>query len=348
MTTWCCARSGASSTRNGAPAAGLRARSGDRGTSSSWLGGGLGDVLERIAREIEERVLERRPRAVELVQSEPALGDELARFARARDPPRRARPRRSTSRLHPRRRAAAITSVTCGVRTCTRPSDLEDRSSLTLAWAIRRPRPMTTSSSAMPSSSLMRWLDTSTVRPSSASSRRKPRIQRIPSGSSPLTGSSSTSTGGSPSMAAAIPSRCAMPSEKPPVRLRPAAERPTSSEHVVDASGREAIAPREPQQVATRTPARMRRAGVEEGADRSERRGEVAVPAPAHQDVSGVGCIESQEHPHRRRLPCAVRPDEPGDATCVDREGQVVHGNRPAVSLRETADFDGCAHPRKR
>ena len=52
--------------------------------------------------------------------------------------------------------------------------------------------------------------------PRAASDRRKPRIQTMPSGSRPLTGSSNISTGGSPSSAAAMPSRCRMPSEKPP------------------------------------------------------------------------------------------------------------------------------------
>ena len=68
----------------------------------------------------------------------------------------------------------------------------------------------------MSCSSLIRWLDTSTARPCPASPRRNPRIHTIPSGSIPLNGSSSISTGGSPSSAAAMPSRCRMPSENPP------------------------------------------------------------------------------------------------------------------------------------
>ena len=41
----------------------------------------------------------------------------------------------------------------------------------------------------------------------------------MPSGSSPLTGSSRISVRGSPSRAEAMPSRWPMPSEKPPTRL---------------------------------------------------------------------------------------------------------------------------------
>ena len=91
-------------------------------------------------------------------------------------------------------------------------------SSCVLTSAISRPRPMTSRWSAVSAISLIRWLETSTVRPSAASSRRNPRIQRMPSGSSPLTGSSNISTAGSPSSAAAMPSRCFMPSENPPTR----------------------------------------------------------------------------------------------------------------------------------
>jgi len=49
--------------------------------------------------------------------------------------------------------------------------------------------------------------------PWSARSRSRPRIQAMPSGSRPFAGSSSTSTGGSPSSAAASANRCRIPSE---------------------------------------------------------------------------------------------------------------------------------------
>ena len=190
----------------------------------------------------------------------------------------------------------------------------------------------------MPSSSLMRWLDTNTVRPSSASSRRKPRIQRIPSGSSPLTGSSNTSTGGSPSMRGRDPEPLRHAEREASGALARGRGEADELEHVVDASGREAVAPREPAAdgCAHAGPGCVAPASRRAPTSR-ERRGEVAVAAPADQDVAGVGCIEPEEHPHRRRLPCAVRPDEPGDATCADRERQVVHGDRAAVSLRQTA-----------
>jgi hypothetical protein len=75
--------------------------------------------------------------------------------------------------------------------------------------------------------SLIGWLETNTVRPCAASDFVRLRIHRIPSGSRPLTGSSSSSTAGSPSIAAATPRRCAIPSENVPTRRRAAPESPT-------------------------------------------------------------------------------------------------------------------------
>ena len=142
----------------------------------------LGDVLDRVAREVDEGVLEGGPLAVELVETQPVLGHELGERSGSRPGEERVDPVDVT--MAPAPASAAITSVSWGVRTWTRPSSVRARSSLTLVCAIRRPRPITTSSSAMPSSSPIRWLDTSTARPSAASSRRNARIQRIPSGSS--------------------------------------------------------------------------------------------------------------------------------------------------------------------
>ena len=53
------------------------------------------------------------------------------------------------------------------------------------------------------------------MRPSEASRLARLRTQMTPSGSSPLTGSSRIRVAGSPRSAAAIPSRCPIPREKP-------------------------------------------------------------------------------------------------------------------------------------
>ena len=89
----------------------------------------------------------------------------------------------------------------------------------------------------MSCSSLIRWLETSTARPCAASDRRNPRIHTMPSGSMPLNGSSIMSTGGSPSIAAAIPSRCRMPREYPPAFRRAAVLQAGLLDHLVDPAG---------------------------------------------------------------------------------------------------------------
>ena len=101
--------------------------------------------------------------------------------------------------------------------------------SSTVVSAISRPRPMTTRRSAVRAISLMRWLETRTVRPSAARSRSRWRTQRMPSGSSPLTGSSKRRTPGSPNSALAMPRRCPMPRENLPARLSATEVNPTIS-----------------------------------------------------------------------------------------------------------------------
>ena len=101
--------------------------------------------------------------------------------------------------------------------------------SATLVSAISRPLPITIRRVAVCAISLIRCEETKTVLPCAASSVSIPRIHRMPSTSSPLTGSSRTTVAGSPSSAAAMPSRCAMPRENLPAG-RPATERsPTAS-----------------------------------------------------------------------------------------------------------------------
>src|SRR5512132_2567307 len=115
-----------------------------------------------------------------------------------------------------------------GLRTRT-SSSVRAVSAARVDWVTNRPRAMITTWSTVWATSASTWLETSTVRPWSASCRRKPRSQWTPSGSRPLAGSSRISTWGSPSRAVARPRRWRMPSEKPPTRRRAAWVRPTWS-----------------------------------------------------------------------------------------------------------------------
>ena len=67
------------------------------------------------------------------------------------------------------------------------------------------------------------------MRPSAASALSRLRIHSTPSGSRPFTGSSRTTTLGSPSNAEATPSRWPIPSENPPTRLPATSRSPTMS-----------------------------------------------------------------------------------------------------------------------
>ena len=190
----------------------------------------------------------------------------------------------------------------------------------------------------MSSSSLIRWLDTSTARPSPASDRRKPRIQRMPSGSRPLTGSSNSSTGGSPRTAPAMPSRWSMPRENPPARRRVAEASPTSSSTS-----------------STRRPARPLDWAIHSRWSRARRPGWTAVASssaptwrrgvrrvwygrPPTSAVPPVGCVEPQDDAQRRGLARPVGTDEPGHLPRSHGEGQI----RPRQSSGRTA----CVSPR--
>jgi hypothetical protein len=115
------------------------------------------------------------------------------------------------------------------VRISTVSPDAERRKSAMSLSAISLPCPMTTRWSAASAISVMRWLETSTARPSAANALSMFRSQTMPSGSSPLTGSSNSRVAGSPSSAAPMPSRCPIPSEYVLARLRATDSSPTSS-----------------------------------------------------------------------------------------------------------------------
>src|SRR5580704_12254965 len=127
----------------------------------------------------------------------------------------------------PASRQRAASSAAWGLRTCTDCWELDRTNSSMLVSAISRPLPITSRWSAVRAISLIRWLETRTVRPWAAIVRMRVRIQWMPSGSRPLTGSSKMSTAGSPRSAEAMPSRWLMPSDKPFARRLATSCRPT-------------------------------------------------------------------------------------------------------------------------
>ena len=134
---------------------------------------------------------------------------------------------------------------------------------------------MITTSSTVWATSARRWLDTSTVPPSSAKPRRNCRSQWTPSGSRPLAGSSRISTAGLPSKAPARPRRWRMPSEKPLTRRSAASARPTSSSTSSTRAARQPAGGGEHAQVVARPPAGMEAGRLEHRADVPGRVGEL-------------------------------------------------------------------------
>ena len=229
--------------------------------------------------------------------------------------------------------STVMASVRCEVRNRTRVPEAPATRSATLVSATSRPRPMTTRWSAVSSSSLIRWLETRIARPSAASDRRYPRIHLIPSGSRPFTGSSNISTGGSPSIAAAMPRRCRMPSENPPARLRATAVSPTcSSTSATRRAGRPLLWAIHSRWSRARR-AGMDRARVEKGTDLGEGRRQRPVRPAADRCRSCVGRVEPEHDAHRRGLPGPVGADEPGDLARAHREGEVLDRDSRAVPL---------------
>ena len=175
------------------------------------------------------------------------------------------------------------------------------------------PLPMISSWSATASTSISRWLESRTVPPRSAKSRSSPRIQRMPSGSRPLAGSSRISTSGSPSSACASPSRWRMPSEYCRTRL-PAAHlsSPTSvSSSSTRVCGDAHHLRRDGQRLAAAA-AGVLGGGVEQHADAAARVRQLAVVARrARRESPASGVGEADQHPHRRGLAGAVGPRKP-------------------------------------
>ena len=135
---------------------------------------------------------------------------------------------------------AEINDSSCGEATRVHLLEWRSTNSVTEHCSINSPRPITTRSSAMSAISASRWLLTSTVLPPRAKYVRMSRIQRMPSGSSPLAGSSRMIVPGSPSMTPAKPRRWRMPSEYPLTRRLAASVSPTRAS---DSSTRAASIP---------------------------------------------------------------------------------------------------------
>ena len=184
----------------------------------------------------------------------------------------------------------------------------------------------------------------------------------MPSGSRPLTGSSSSSTPGSPSSAAAMPSRWPMPSENFPARRPRGLGQPDDAEHLVHpATAGSPLLAASARQVAAGAAARVERPGLQQRAHLAQRPAQLAVAAPADPGLPGIRPVQAEDHPHGGGLARAVRPEEAGhharphvEAERVDRDRGSVALGEPATSimsyLRSRSEGHATAHsgPRER
>ena len=198
--------------------------------------------------------------------------------------------------------------------------------SSTVVSAISRPRPITTSRVAVSAISLIRCEDTNTVRPSAARPLSRFLIHSTPSGSSPLTGSSRTTTRGSPSSADAMPSRWPIPSENPPARLRATSRQADQVDHLIDPALADAVGLGQRQQVVAGRPAGVHRPGLQQDAQLGHRGLRRAVIPAVHQHPAAGGLVQPGDHPHRGGLPGPVRAEKTGHDAGLNDEIQPVDG----------------------
>ena len=195
----------------------------------------------------------------------------------------------------------------------------------TLPAAISRPRPTTMSSVAVTAISLIRCEETNTVRPSAASALSRLRIQRMPSGSRPFTGSSSSNIPGSPSSADGDAEPLSHPEREPADPLAGDLVQPDQPEHLVDPGLRDAVGRRHGEQVVTRRPAGVDRARLEQRADLAQRRRKIHIALAVDRRRARVRPVQPEQQSHRRRLSRAVRPEEPGHHAGTDLEAEIVN-----------------------
>jgi hypothetical protein len=76
-------------------------------------------------------------------------------------------------------------------------------------------------------------------------------------------------------------------------------------------------------------------ARIQQGADLVQRPYLALVAAPADGHRARGRPVEPEDHPHRRRLAGAVRPEEPGDHPGLDLKVDPVNRGLAAVNLRQ-------------
>ena len=206
-----------------------------------------------------------------------------------------------------------------------------------------RPRSTIATDSHRASATSIWWVEKTTVRPRSRSSRNASRRSITLTGSRPVNGSSISRTCGSWSTAAMNWIFCWLPLDSCSARRsarssarnrrsQPSASRRARSEGTPWRPGEEHelvehLHPRvEPALLGEIAPGRARQ--------------QLALGAPPR-DPAGVGLEDAERDPHRRRLAGPVRAEEPEDLARGDLEREVVERDDGAEPLGEVVDDEG-------
>ena len=215
--------------------------------------------------------------------------------------------------------------------------------------AATRPARSTATRSHVRSISESRCELSSTVFPRFASSWRRSRISRRPTGSTPSVGSSSRSTSGSWIRAAARPSRCVMPLENFFTRTSAHSERRTRSRSSGARSPQDAgVHARHPPED------RQRLAGRQvSGEPMPLRQVTDAPPAlgvrgrkPEQARPPRGGPGQAQQDLHRRRLAGAVWPKQTKDLALLDPQVDAAQRRDPAGAEAREIDLRRGRRPR--
>jgi hypothetical protein len=166
------------------------------------------------------------------------------------------------------------------------------------------------------------------------------RSHRIPAGSRPLAGSSSTSTSGSPSSAGGQRQSLAHARRVALDAAVPCGSEFDEVQHLVDTRGGVAGCRREDEQVVAAGPSRVKRRVFEDGTDAAGRRVELLVAASVEGRLPGSRPHEAQQRPQHCALARAVRAEERRHAPCLDVERNVAHRLDAAEPFAQRAYLD--------
>ena len=308
--------------------------------------GQVGLLVGRVADVVDEHLLEAGVRDLE-VDDLGTGGDRRGEHgvrARAR---RRARPSSGPcppgsirvpgrSASHGRRWSSATE-----IRTIRRP--VARRTSRIGPPTTTRPRSTIATDSHSASATSIWWVEKTTVRPRSRSSRNASRRSITLTGSRPVNGSSMSRTCGSCRTAAMNWIFCWLPFESCSARRSArSSARNRRSQSIATRRARSAGTPWRPaEELELLEDAHPRVQAALLGQVAPGRAREAVALDAAPGDPAGVGLEHAEGDPHRRRLARAVRAEESEHLALRDLEREVVEGHDAAEPLEQVIDDEG-------